>query len=52
MAATGGRTDLGFEEAFYTAGCSTDQEPFCFIRNGKFLGMKHASYRQPAGSWR
>lgn len=50
--ATGGPTALGFDEAFYTAGCSTDQEPFCFIRNGEFLGMGNASYRHPAGSWR
>ena len=50
--ATGGPTALGFDEAFYTAGCSTDQEPFCFIHNGKFLGMGNASYRHPAGSWR
>ncbi len=28
---SGGPTDLGFDEAFYTAGCSTDQEPFCFL---------------------
>lgn len=50
--ASGGPTDLGFDEAFYTAGCSTDQEPFCFIRNGAFLGMENASYRHPTGSWR
>ena len=50
--ATGGPTALGFDEAFYTAGCSTDQEPFCFIRNGEFLGMDNAAYRHPAGSWR
>ncbi len=49
---SGGPTDLGFDEAFYTAGCSTDQEPFCFIRNGTFLGMENATYRHPAGSWR
>ena len=49
---SGGPTDLGFDEAFYTAGCSTDQEPFCFIRNGTFLGMETATYRHPAGSWR
>ena len=52
IAASGGPTDRGFHEAFYTAGCSTDQEPFCFIRNGMFLGMENASYRHPAGSWR
>jgi hypothetical protein len=43
---------LGFEETFYTAGCSTDQQPFCFIANGKFLGMEGTTYRNPAGSWR
>ena len=52
LPATGGPTALGFDEAFYTAGCSTDQEPFCFIHNGEFLEMENASYRQPAGSWR
>jgi len=50
--ATGGPCDHGFDYAFYTAGCSTDQEPFCFIENGRFLGMENASYRHPAGSWR
>ena len=48
----GGPEALGFDEAFYTAGCSTDQEPFCFIENGKMLNMEQAQYRQPAGSWR
>jgi len=48
----GGPEDLGFDETFYTAGCSTDQEPFCFIENGRFLNMTEASYRQPRGSWR
>ena len=43
---------LGFEETFYTAGCSTDQQPFCFIANGKFLGMEGTTYRNPAGCWR
>ena len=50
--AQGGPVDLGFDEAFYTAGCSTDQEPFCFIRNGSFLEMDDAIYRNPVGSWR
>ena len=50
--ARGGPAELGFDEAFYTSGCSTDQEPFCFIRNGRFLGMENATYRHPAGSWR
>ena len=48
----GGPETLGFDEAFYTAGCSTDQQPFCFIANGKFLGMEGATYRNPKGSWR
>lgn len=49
---SGGPETLGFDETFYSAGCPTDQEPFCFIKNGRFLGMEAASYRQPAGSWR
>ncbi len=48
----GGPEALGFDEAFYTAGCSTDQEPFCFIENRRFLNMSNATYRQPTGSWR
>ena len=48
----GGPEELGFDEAFYTAGCSTDQEPFCFIENTVMLGMGNASYRNPSGSWR
>ncbi|MEM1228045.1 MAG: arylsulfatase [Planctomycetota bacterium] len=48
----GGPEELGFDEAFYTAGCSTDQEPFCFIENGRFRNMKQAIYQNPAGSWR
>ena len=48
----GGPNNLGFDYAFYTAGCSTDQEPFCFIENRRFLGMGNARYRHPAGSWR
>ncbi|MEM8955158.1 MAG: arylsulfatase [Verrucomicrobiota bacterium] len=48
----GGPEELGFDEAFYTAGCSTDQEPYCFIQNGRFLNMDGATYRKPAGSWR
>ena len=48
----GGPEELGFDETYYTAGCSTDQEPFCFIENGRFLEMEKASYRHPAGSWR
>ncbi len=52
LPATGGPTELGFDEAFYSAGCPTDQEPFCFIRNGSLLGMERAACRRPAGSWR
>lgn len=48
----GGPKELGFDDAFYTAGCSTDQEPFCFIENRRMLDMERASYRNPAGSWR
>ena len=48
----GGPTALGFDEAFYTAGCSTDQEPYCFIEGDRCLGMKRAVYRRPRGSWR
>jgi arylsulfatase A len=48
----GGPEELGFDETFYTAGCSTDQEPFCFIENGRFRNMSEASYRHPSGSWR
>jgi arylsulfatase A len=48
----GGPEVLGFHETFYTAGCSTDQQPFCFIANGKFMGMEGATYRNPSGSWR
>ncbi len=49
---SGGPETLGFDEAYYTAGCSTDQEPFCFIENGRLLNMDTARYRNPAGSWR
>ena len=48
----GGPTTLGFDEAFYTAGCSTDQEPYCFIEGDRCLGMERAAYRRPHGSWR
>ncbi len=48
----GGPEELGFDETFYTAGCSTDQEPFCFIENGRFQNMSQATYRNPSGSWR
>ena len=48
----GGPTTLGFDEAFYTAGCSTDQEPYCFIEGDRCLGMERAVYRRPRGSWR
>lgn len=48
----GGPETLGFDEAYYTAGCSTDQEPFCFIENSRLLNMDTAAYRNPTGSWR
>lgn len=48
----GGPEELGFDRAFYTAGCSTDQEPFCFIEDTIMLDMEDASYRNPHGSWR
>ena len=48
----GGPETLGFDETYYTAGCSTDQEPFCFIENGIMQNMQAASYRNPYGSWR
>jgi arylsulfatase A len=48
----GGPEDLGFDETYYTARCSTDQEPFCFIENGVMQNMEAASYRNPYGSWR
>lgn len=51
MPVFGGPEQLGFDETFYTAGCSTDQEPFCFIENSRFLNMREATYRNPAGSW-
>ena len=50
--ATGGPEDLGFDEAFYTGGCSTDQQPYCFIENRKFLNMERATYRRPERSIR
>ncbi|MAG13277.1 MAG: arylsulfatase [Spirochaetales bacterium] len=49
---TGGPLELGFDTAFYTSGCSTDQEPFCFIDGDRCLDMEGAVYRNPAGSWR
>ncbi|MFT5412658.1 MAG: arylsulfatase A [Verrucomicrobiales bacterium] len=49
---SGGPEALGFEQTYYTAGCSTDQEPYCFIENGRMSNMERASYRHPAGSWR
>lgn len=48
----GGPETLGFDKTYYTAGCSTDQEPFCFIENGTMLNMENARYRNPHGSWR
>lgn len=48
----GGPEALGFDRTYYTAGCSTDQEPFCFVENGVMQNMEAASYRNPYGSWR
>ena len=36
---TGGPNDLGFDYSFITAGCSTSDNPYCFIENGKTLGI-------------
>ena len=47
----GGPETLGLDETYYTAGCSTDQEPFCFIENGFLQHMEAATYRNPYGSW-
>ncbi|MBC8874534.1 MAG: sulfatase-like hydrolase/transferase [Planctomycetes bacterium] len=46
--------DLGYGDVgcYYTAGCSTNQQPYCFIENGLMLNMERATYRKPAGSWR
>lgn len=49
---TGGPNDLGFDYAFYTSGCSTDQPPYCFIENNHCLGMNKATKTQPKGSTR
>lgn len=49
---SGGPEDLGFDHAFYTAGCATDQEPYCFIENRHFQKMENASYRRPERSIR
>jgi arylsulfatase A-like enzyme len=49
---SGGPEDLGFDRAFYTAGCATDQAPYCFIENRRFVGMKNAAYRRPERSIR
>ena len=49
---TGGPNDLGFEYAFYTSGCSTDQPPYCFIENKQCLRMSKAKKAQPKGSTR
>ena len=49
---TGGPTELGFDYAFFTAGCSTDQEPYCYIENDRFTNMDSPVYRRPEGSWR
>ena len=35
----GGPRDLGFDYFFGTAGCSTSDAPYCFIRNDRFVGV-------------
>jgi arylsulfatase A-like enzyme len=35
----GGPCDLGFDYFFGTAGCSTSDAPYCFIRNDRFVGI-------------
>ncbi len=40
---TGGPNALGFDYAWYTAGCSTVQPPYCFIDNGHFVDMENAT---------
>ncbi|NOR15817.1 MAG: sulfatase-like hydrolase/transferase [Candidatus Aminicenantes bacterium] len=34
----GGPTDLGFNYFFGTAGCSSSDSPYCFIRNSRWIG--------------
>ncbi|MFC1540310.1 arylsulfatase [Gemmatimonadota bacterium] len=35
----GGPCELGFDHFFGTAGCSTSDAPYCFIRNDRFVGV-------------
>jgi arylsulfatase A-like enzyme len=35
----GGPCELGFDYFFGTAGCSTSDAPYCFIRNDRFVGV-------------
>ena len=46
---TGGPNDLGFDYAFYTSGCATAQPPYCFIDNGRCIGMAKAKRIRPEG---
>lgn len=36
---TGGPNDLGFDYSFITLGCSTSDNPYCFIENQKTVGI-------------
>jgi arylsulfatase A len=36
---SGGPNDLGFNYGFITAGCSTSDPPYCYIENGKSVGI-------------
>lgn len=49
---TGAPTDRRFDYAFFIAGCSADQEPYCYIENNCFLDMESRMYYRPEGSWR
>lgn len=35
----GGPTELGFDHFFGTAGCSTSDSPYCFIRNDRWVAI-------------
>lgn len=37
--ASGGPNDLGFDYSFITLGCSTSDNPYCFIENQKTVGI-------------
>jgi arylsulfatase A-like enzyme len=36
---SGGPNDMGFDYSFITAGCSTSDNPYCFIENQKTVGI-------------